>query len=181
MRVKAEMFKIRFKEQRSFFVNTVFGIDLILLSLGILCLPAYAGAQSLLDPYAEVSPTQESKPLSKKAARQLVKQPIRQAEPSLEETSIGNNEANKDLSSNTDVSDKTSRSQGVNSKINKGDGSGFLSGIKEVERGSVASIKAAGRGIIGGSKVAGSKVAAGTKVIGSGIATASQKIMSRSK
>ncbi len=170
------MFKIRFNEQHSLIVNTVFGIGLGLASLIVLCLPSYAGPQSLLDPYADVSSTKESKPTSKKA----VKQAVRQRASDSEELSVSGNDTNRDQSS-SDMSDKTKAGKGVKTKISKGDNPGFLSGVKEVQHGYVTSMKAAGGGIIDGSKAAGAKVAAGTKAIGGGIVAASQKVFSGPK
>ncbi len=171
------MFKIKFKEKFAVGVNTVFGIGSILAGSLLLCLPANAGAQSLLDPYADVSPTKESKPFSKKLVKQPIKQPARQSESSLEEPSISSSETNKDLSG-AENPENRANGQGVKTNVSKAENNGFLSGIKDVQRGCVNTMKAAGSGIVGGTKAAGSKVAAGTKAIGAGIAAAGQKAIS---
>jgi hypothetical protein len=166
------MLKIRVNRKSLFVNNTVFGIGAALLCTAFMSLPALAGAQSLLDPYAEVHPN--GKVLVKPGVKKLVKH----KEPTMRQEIMGDNGSDNSLAESPN--EQSGKTKSSNAKINKADSSknpGFFVGIKEMQQGCFTSVKAAGSGIVNGSKSAGAKVAAGTRAVGNGMMAAGHKVI----
>ena len=163
----------KLNNQRLIILSTICGTGVVFLNLVLGALPAYAGAQSLLDPYADISSKVESNVGFKKIAKHNVKS----KEKHVAESDL--NEAGKELSAES-YKDKVIKAGSSKPKTANAN-SGFLSGMKQVQHGCITSIKAASGGIINGSKVAGTKIVAGTKSISGGIASAGSKIVPKQK
>lgn len=124
-------------------------IFILLAGISSCPLPAQAGPQSMLDPYADIQPT----------ASQPEKKPARTKKSPTQKDSAQQQSASNDLGNRTSSKNPSSANKQASNP-------GFLSGIKEVQHGTVTSFKAAGHGIVNGTKAAGSKIAGGAKGLG---------------
>lgn len=114
---------------------TILGITGIISATIIAQLPALAGAQSLLDPYAEIQPE------NNKPAKKIFKPFSQQKSKKVKEVAIPVHKRQRIARTTTPKSIKTNN---VNSITVQKDSPNFMTGIKEIGHGYMTSLKAAG-------------------------------------
>lgn len=118
---------------------------------------AFAGSQSLLDPYANIQPP--SSKSSKNPVQNLAPMPNGNPSPTTTSTYV-----------------TMPAPEGNNASQSAASSGGILSGMSDIKEGCTKTVKAAGSGLISGTKAAGVRVAQGGKIVKDGVAKSTKKV-----
>lgn len=154
----------QFNTRPNFRIDT---ISVLIAAVSWLQLPAYAGPQSLLDPYASIQAPQAQTEAEPLGDRKSTKMPGSKSRP----LSVRSSAASKSsqLASTTNSASANSANPGI------------LSGIREIQHGCVNSFKATVHAIANGSKSMGTKVAPAFDKAKDGMSAAGHKIVAAPK
>lgn len=143
-------------------------ISMLIAAIAWLQIPAHAGPQSLLDPYASIQPPQGQSESESLADGKTTKMPGAKSKP-ISVRPAGVKRSGQMASTTNSVS--------RNSSANPG----FLSGIKEIQHGCVNSVKGTGHAIANSGKSVGAKIGPAVSKTRDGLGAAGHKIAAAPK